>query len=181
MTNTRQFFHSFGEGEGGGEARGETKETVLTMKRDQKSSLVWFAFGLYICIETGLNLPLGTWSNPGPGFWPLGAGLFLAGCSMAVFLKSLLSKISEEKAPWYPLHTWKRITAVVLALLIYAATMNFLGFLLGTFLLLIFLFRVAEPQRWPVALGGSALISLAAYGLFEKWLRTQLPMGIWGF
>ena len=87
----------------------------------------------------------------------------------------------EEKAPWYPLHTWKRIIAVLLGLLIYTATMNSLGFLLGTFLLLIFLFRLAEPQRWTVALGASALISFAAYGLFEKWLRTQLPRGIWGF
>jgi len=151
------------------------------MKRDQESGLVWLAFGLYICIETARKLPIGTWSNPGPGFWPLGAGLFLAGLSIPVFLKSLLSKTSEEKAPWYPLHTWKRIVAVLLALLIYAATMDSLGFLLGTFLLLIFLFRVAEPQRWTVALGASALISLAAYGLFEKWLRTQLPTGIWGF
>jgi len=151
------------------------------MKRDQMGGLVWFAFALYICIETARKLPVGTMSNPGPGFWPLAAGLLLAGLSIPVFVKSLLSKIPEEKAPWYPLHTWKRIAAVLLALLIYAATMNFLGFLLGTFLLLIFLFRVAEPQRWTVALGASALISLAAYGLFEKWLRTQLPMGLWGF
>ena len=151
------------------------------MKQDQKSSLVWFAFALYICIETARNLPVGTWSNPGPGFWPLAAGLLLAGLSMPLFMKSLLSKISEEKTPWYPSPTWKRIAAVLLALLVYAATMNFLGFLLGTFFLLIFLFRVAEPQRWTVALGASALISLACYGLFEKWLRTQLPAGIWGF
>jgi hypothetical protein len=154
---------------------------LLAMKRDQESSLVWFAFALYICIETARKLPLGTWSDPGPGFWPLGAGLILGGLAALDFLKSLTGKSSEEKVPWYPLYTWKRIAAVLLALLLYAATMDSLGFLLGTFLLLVFLFRVAEPQRWPIALGASALISLAAYGLFEKWLRTQLPTGIWGF
>jgi len=154
---------------------------VLAMKRDQKSSLAWFAFALYICVETARKLPIGTWGDPGPGFWPLGAGLILGGLAALVFLKSLPGKFSGEKVPWYPLHTWKQIVAVLLALLLYAATMEFLGFLLGTFLLLIFLFRVAEPQRWTVALGASALISLAAYGLFEKWLRTQLPAGIWGF
>ena len=63
---------------------------VLAMKRDQKSSLAWFAFALYICIETARKLPIGTWSNPGAGFWPLGAGLFLASLSITVFLKSLL-------------------------------------------------------------------------------------------
>jgi putative tricarboxylic transport membrane protein len=157
------------------------KETVLAMKPDQKSSLVWFAFAFYICIETARKLPIGTLSDPGPGFWPLGAGLILGGLAALAFLKSLPGKFSEEKVPWYPLHTWKRIAAVLLALLIYAATMDSLGFLLGTFLLLIFLFRLAEPQRWAVALGASAFISLAAYGLFEKWLRTQLPRGIWGF
>ena len=151
------------------------------MNRESKSSLVWFLFACYICLETFRKLPIGTWKDPGPGFWPLGAGLILGGFSSWVFIRSLLEKSPKEKGPWYPLKTWKRIAAVILSLVFYTAVMDFLGYLVATFLLMVFLLRVAEPRKWVVALGGSAGIALASYGLFEKWLRTQLPKGIWGF
>jgi hypothetical protein len=43
------------------------------------------------------------------------------------------------------------------------------------------LFRFVEPQKWVVAVGGSALASIASYVVFELWLKTQLPRGILGF
>jgi hypothetical protein len=39
---------------------------------------------------------------------------------------------------------------------------------------------LVEPQRWVVAIGGSALASIASYIIFEVWLKTQLPKGIFG-
>ncbi len=42
----------------------------------------------------------------------------------------------------------------------YAFCLEILGFLVSTFLLLVFLFRAGmEPQRWLVAIGGSAIAS----------------------
>ena len=66
----------------------------------------------------------------------------------------------------------------VLALLAYAVTMNYLGFLPSTFLFLVFLLRVIEPQRWPVALLGSLGASVAFYCVFELGLQSQLPKGL---
>jgi len=68
-----------------------------------------------------------------------------------------------------------------MALFWYAIFLEILGFLMVTFLLLIFLFRGIEPQRWLVSVGGSALASLICYAIFELWLKTQLPKGILGF
>jgi hypothetical protein len=49
---------------------------------------------------------------------------------------------------------------------------------LSTFLFLGFLLRVVEPQRWPMVIGGSALVSFVSYGVFALWLKAELPKGL---
>jgi putative tricarboxylic transport membrane protein len=75
---------------------------------------------------------------------------------------------------------WKSLLVILGVLFGYALFLDFLGFLVSTFLLLVMLFRLVEPQRWVVAIGGSALASIASYIVFEVWLKTQLPKGIFG-
>lgn len=151
------------------------------MKEDQKSSLVWLAFALFIGLETIRYLPMGNWHNPGPGFMPLVAGILLGFLSILNFLRSYLDKTTEEKEPWYSGRRWKTLIFILAVLYVYAFTFEILGFLIGTFLLLVFLFRAVEPQRWIWAIGGSAVISFTTYVVFEWGLRSQLPRGIWGF
>lgn len=150
------------------------------MKKDQTISLVWLFVAMLLSIETLRALPLGSWHNPGPGFFPLGAGIFLGLLSGLNFLRSVLSKSPDAKERWVP-KRWKTLALVMAALLAYASSLETVGFLIGTFLLMTFLFRAVEPQRWVVAIGGGALVSVATYAIFEVWLRTQLPRGILGF
>ena len=71
---------------------------------------------------------------------------------------------------------------IILAVLFgYSLFLDTLGFLVSTFILLLMLFRFVGPQKWVVAVGGSALASIASYVVFELWLKTQLPRGILGF
>jgi len=144
------------------------------------SSLVWLMFALYICIES-MRLPLGSWRDPGPGFLPVGSGIILGLLSGIVYLRARGSKSPEVKESWYSTERWKNLILVLAALFAYAIFLETLGFLLGTLLLLIFLFRGIEPQRWIVSIGGSALASFISYVVFELWLKTQLPKGILGF
>ena len=149
-------------------------------KNDQMSSLVWLLLALYICTES-MRLPLGAWRDPGPGFLPLGSGIILGILSGIAYLKASMSKSPEAKGSWYSKERWKNLVVVVVALFAYAIFLEILGFLLATFLLLIFLFRGIEPQKWVVSIGGSALASFISYAVFELWLKTQLPKGILGF
>lgn len=152
------------------------------MKRyDQISSLIWFFFAIYICVES-IRLPLGSWRDPGPGFLPLLVGLILAGLSIICFMQARMAESTEQKASWYSRERWKNLIWILLALLAYALVLDYLGFLMSTFLLLIFLFRFGmEPQKWFWAIGGSVIASVSCYVVFELWLQTQLPKGILGF
>ncbi|MCX5906502.1 MAG: tripartite tricarboxylate transporter TctB family protein [Deltaproteobacteria bacterium] len=151
------------------------------MKNDQMSSLAWLGLALFIGVEVWRKMPVGEWNDPGAGFWPLGAALLLGGLSAVNFLKSSLDKSPEDRAPWYPRQRWRAIVLIMASLMAYVFLLEWIGFLLGTFLLMAYLFRSAEPQRWAVAIGGSALISAATYLVFDIWLKTQLPKGILGF
>jgi len=148
-------------------------------KYDQLSSLLWLAFAFYIGIES-LRLPLGSWRDPGAGFLPLGAGIGLAILSLTLFSQARFRREERTRTGWYSQMRWKSLLVILGVLFGYALFLDFLGFLVSTFLLLVMLFRLVEPQRWVVAIGGSALASIACYIIFEVWLKTQLPKGIFG-
>lgn len=149
-------------------------------KYDQISSSICILVSLYICIES-LRMPLGTLPEPGPGFLPLATGILLGGLSLVCLIQARQRELEEVKEPLFYKERWKSLAIVLVLLCAYALFLDVLGFILDTFLLLILLFRSIEPQKWLVAVGGSVLTSLICYVVFELWLKTQLPKGIWGF
>jgi len=150
-------------------------------KPDRKSSLVWLGFAGLVCVES-LRLPLGSLHEPGPGFLPLLTGGLLGGLSVVCFLQAARGGSKDAEVAWYSRERWKNLIWVLVALLVYAGILDFLGFVVSTFLLLVFLFRFGvTPQRWIWAIGGGALASVSCYAVFELWLRTNLPKGILGF
>ncbi len=151
------------------------------MEQDKMSSLVWLGIAVFICAGS-LRLSLGNFHNPGPGFLSFYAGLLMGILAVVVHLQSRKSSRSGREGKHHQIWTnrqrgWKMVWTV-LALLFYALAMNYLGFLLSTFIFLTFLLRVIEPQRWTVALGGSLAASLAFYIIFDLGLQSQLPKGL---
>ncbi len=67
------------------------------------------------------------------------------------------------------------------ALVLYAIFLKSLGFLLLTFFLTVYLFRIIEPMGWRRVLIGAILTAFGSYVVFEVWLEAQLPTGIFGF
>lgn len=74
-----------------------------------------------------------------------------------------------------------KAAAVIAALLLYALTMEHLGFILSTTLFIAFLLWLVERQRWYVIVFGAVLFSVATYLVFKVWLETALPIGWLGF
>jgi uncharacterized membrane protein len=75
---------------------------------------------------------------------------------------------------------FKRVLPVLSVLFIYAYLLTPLGFIPATILLLVFLFKAVEPQRWSWAILGAVASTLAAYCVFQLWLQCQLPPGLLG-
>ena len=151
------------------------------MEREKWSTLVWLGVGIFICVGS-LRLSLGEFRNPGPGFLSFFAGLVITGLALVVHLQSRKRRPRSGKEESEPVWTNPRkgikIVLTVAALLVYAVVMNYLGFLISTFLFLIFVLKTIEPQRWSVTLIGSLIASAAFYVIFEIGLQSQLPKGL---
>jgi hypothetical protein len=70
---------------------------------------------------------------------------------------------------------------VILLLVVYTLVLRPVGFLVSTFLLLSFLFRVKAAYRLRTILFMSFLVTAGSYIVFELWLKAQLPKGILGW
>ena len=151
-------------------------------KRDLVSSLVWFSVGLFIVFGS-LSLEIGTLNNPRSGLFPLIAGSLLSLFSLVILTQATLAKTSEKKSlsKLFAGSDWRKVLYTIGALLIYSITLDTIGFLVVTLLLLIFLFRGIEPQKWKIAIGLSLLASVVSYLLFDRALQLQLPRGFLGF
>jgi len=151
-------------------------------KRDLLSGLVWFSVGLLIILGS-LSLEIGTLNNPRSGLFPLIAGSLLSLFALVILIQAALAKTSEKQslAKLFVGSNWRKAFCTVGALLIYSITLNTIGFLTITLLLLVFLFRAIQPQKWKVAIGLSILASVISYLLFDRILQLQLPRGFLGF
>lgn len=150
------------------------------MSKDQISSLVWLSVALFACIES-IRLPFGSWRLPGPGLFPFIAGIILVILSLMIFYQSCKRKSQEPRVNWYSKGKIKNVSLTLAALFLYAAILEFLGFIITTFLLLIFFFRFLSREKLILILGASVFISLLSYALFSTCLKAQLPRGIFGF
>jgi putative tricarboxylic transport membrane protein len=150
------------------------------MSKEEGSSLVWLGLAILICIGS-LRLSLGSFQNPGPGFFPFIAGLVMGVLAAMLYFQARRSASSakETKQPLWTNHGGvKKIVLTTIALLVYAIGMDYLGFLISTFIFFVFLLRTIEPQRWGLVILESLLASGISYVIFEIWLQAQLPRGI---
>ena len=119
--------------------------------RDRAAAAVLLLFGLGGTVEA-YRLTIGAPGRPGPGFFPFWLALALSLVALAL-----------------------------LAAAAYAGALEPLGFLLTTFLFLLFMLRAIEPRRWISSIAISAATAVASHLVFKVWLAVQLPAGPWGF
>ncbi len=147
---------------------------------DQRSSLVWFAIGLAIIAYSG-KYGLGSLSSPGPGFVPFLSGLAIAGLGLLVYFQQWHEGRKDTLIGLWAKRDWPTMLKVMGALVLYALLLKTLGFLLTTFLLIVYLFRAIESMAWKKVFLGAVLTAFGSYLVFEVWLEAQLPQGIFGF
>ena len=145
-------------------------------RNDRWTSIIWGCLGLYVAYE-GCQLKLGGLHNPGCGFLIFGAGIILSILSLVLFVRNFASKNDEKKALWKGLQ-WPVGIKLMIALFAYALVLRWLGFLLATFLLMLFLFKGLAPQKWRIAFLLSIITIGLTYLIFGVFLETQVPEGV---
>jgi putative tricarboxylic transport membrane protein len=153
-------------------------------KHDQMGGLIWFVLGICICIGS-MQLGLTSFNVPGPGFLP-----FLCGATLGIFGLILLfsttflkPKGEEEAKSERSLvkRNWKKFLnplLILVVLLVYILLLETLGFLLTTFICLLFLFKLSEPGKWLMPLALSFMVTALTYLIFSLWLQCQFPKGL---
>ena len=117
--------------------------------------------------------PLDTLAAPGPGVFPLAAGLALLVLAAWMFVaagRESASDLAEEGA------TSPRVPLVMTAVLVlFAAALPVLGFVLASFALVVVTARLMGLPGWwrPLALGAGVVVATRL--VFVTWLGVPLP------
>ncbi len=144
---------------------------------DRVSSLFFTFLAIAICVES-IRLGPGSLVNPGPGLIPLGCGLILGMIGLIVFTRTLKGLPQAREAFWGAgTNKWKAILSL-LSLLSYGLLLDFLGFILVTFIWMNFLCRWIGGMGWKGAIFTSFITTLGTYVLFDRILGMQFPRGM---
>lgn len=141
---------------------------------DRYASLVFLLIGIAFVWESQKISQSSYGSNVGPDIFPMGLGIVLILLSIRLFYEVFRSKntaAAEEKTrPDY-----KRFLLILGAAILYAYFLEDIGYVIGTFVFLLFAFQVIERGKWIASVIVSAVFSYGVYYLFVKILEGTLP------
>jgi len=135
-----------------------------------------------VCIG-GLKLGFGSFQQPQAGFMPFFAGLLLGCLALLDLASGFMDRWKEEKEDktiWSEIN-WRKLILTMGILFVYTFLSSTLGFIIGTTLLFLYLFRMMEPRPWWIVLLASLTTTGLFYLVFQIGLESQLPRGFWGF
>jgi putative tricarboxylic transport membrane protein len=147
---------------------------------DLKSGFFFLLISIFVSIES-FRVGIGKWNVPGPGFVPFWAGVVLGCLALSLIAYTIYSRPAPPSKNWYKEVLWGRWFITIVSILVYAILLEYLGFIICTFILLNLLIIVIKPQQWKMAIIISITATGGAYFLFQIWLKAQLPKGFLGF
>ena len=145
---------------------------MRSLRNDQISGIFLLLLALFVAWENRAY-PVGTLSEPGPGYLPLGLAIFLGAAGLFVAL-------GGGKSPALSELRWPELTRAVLILVacgVGAFALERLGYRFTMFALLVFFLGIVE-RKSPFVVATVAIgFSLISYFIFATWLRVPLPLG----
>jgi len=146
----------------------------------------WIIIGIGICLYA-YKMGLGSFREPGAGFIAFVTGLFLMlmGALVVMGRKRIPQRVPKDKMreirnseTSFPGSPAFKFAYGVALLLLYALLLEPLGYILTTFLVMFGLFYDPSRRRSGLAFTASLLSTGMTYVVFEMWLHTQLPRGV---
>lgn len=149
-------------------------------RTDKVVGIFFLLFSIYICWKS-LQLGLGAFHKPGPGFISFWSGLSLGILALLMIIQNIwfnkanLTEEGKEKT------NWRAITSVFASIFAYILLLNYLGFIITTILFVWILLKSVEKKGWFLTTWVSLVIALGSYVIFKVWLMAELPKGFLGF
>jgi putative tricarboxylic transport membrane protein len=118
---------------------------------------------------------MGRVKHPGPGFLPFGLAICLIILSLVLIIKSWKGDVFV--GPFWPQRSWLRPLLGVAILIFFALVVEWVGFLITTFIFLMIWMGVIERVRWRTIMSISIGTTAALYLIFALLLDVPLPLG----
>jgi putative tricarboxylic transport membrane protein len=149
------------------------------MKKIDKSTVFLMALGLFVIIQA-LRMGTGTFSEPGPGLFPILSGSVLLVFACILFIKSIAAGASGRVRETQGRHMGN-VLFVLGSLLFFPLGLSFLGYMVTALITMFGLIKVVGGRRWLPSVAWSVLFTVVSYLLFAKWLIVQFPRGVFPF
>lgn len=147
---------------------------------DLFGGILWLIIGASLVLGS-VELDLGSIRSPGPGFMPFLTGCALAFMGLLLAIKEMRRNPSGRGGEVSSLRTfWPRGFCSLFTAFLYGFSIQYLGFLLSTFLLIFVLLKILGSRKWLSPCLISILTTLGSYLLFDVWLQIRLPAGLFG-
>lgn len=144
------------------------------------AAIVTLALGVFMVFEAG-RMHSGFGGGLNPGVFPrlLGSGLVvLSVIQLAAEFVPRFASIGG--AGWPRGKDGVRVLLVGAALITYLVAMEYIGFTVATFLLVLFLVHLLGSFKWPVKLAAAVFSTALCTTVFQYWLDLKLPGGFLG-
>lgn len=154
---------------------------MIVLQRESAMSiyfegLFWLLLSVFLGAKSA-QLGLGTPRSPGPGFIP-----FLLAICLLVLASIFTLRSSPLRAALAAEKTRMRagVFCVAGSIMLYVFLFKRLGYLLATFLLMLFLFRIMGTRGWGWVLVWAFMAASLTYLFFGMVLNLNLPSGLLG-
>jgi putative tricarboxylic transport membrane protein len=143
------------------------------VRRELIVAAIALLFGATAAYES-TRLPFGTIHGPGPGFFPWWTSILIIFLALVLLVQALKSRSPTGREGFGRID---KVVALIIVLAAYTFLLDPVGYPLCTFLLVLFMLRVTDPQPWAIAVGVAGITAVGSYIVFAMWLSVPLPRG----
>lgn len=147
------------------------------VKKISVEALIWLALSILLGIKS-VQLELGTFSTPGPGFMPFGVALLVFILSLVLFIQPYFLRIEKVRQS---LNFRMNSIFIILCMIVYVFFFKEMGYIVSSLLLWTVIFKLVGTKRWRWALIEGILVTFSSYLIFGVALKLNLPVGLFFF
>jgi len=136
-----------------------------------------------LVIWNSLEMPPSASFGPGAGFLPFWLGVLLAVLATILFVSAWRSQSAgKDSQPVFPgKQALFAIALVLVGLAVYILIIDVLGYVVDTFLFVVFLVKVVEREPWALSLKLAVAATAGLFIIFRVLLKITLPYNMFGF